>query len=82
MEEEQQEERVRIEVVKERAPQCNMCTAAPELCEELGKERLSKALSYAGSNSRLRRVLKKMRSGEPWVLGVIGGSGVYSSPTL
>ena len=58
-----------------RAPKCDMCSAAPELCKDMGKNRMAQALSYAGSNQRLRRVLKKMRSGEPWTLGVIGGSG-------
>lgn len=36
------------------------------------------SLAYIGSNDRLKRVLAKMRSGEPWTLGVIGGSGESS----
>jgi hypothetical protein len=31
----------------------------------------------SGSNDRLHRVLAKMQRGEPWNMGVIGGSGEY-----
>jgi hypothetical protein len=36
---------------------------------------LARAVSYAGSNDRLRRVLARMKAGEPFTVGVIGGSG-------
>ena len=72
---------VKTQVKVVHAPNCTMCEAAPEVCKELGKERMATALSYAGSNTRLRRVLKKMRSGEPWVMGVIGGSGMWLYPS-
>lgn len=58
---------------------CGMCDVAPELCAEIGKEKMDRAVSYFGSNKRLRRVLRKMRTGEPWVMGVIGGSGLSMS---
>lgn len=64
------------------APRCGMCDVAPELCAEIGTGRMDKSVSYAGSNKRLRRALKKMRSGEPWVMGVIGGSGMSLSARL
>jgi len=34
-------------------------------------------MGYVGSNARLRRVLAKMRRGEPFNVGVVGGSGEY-----
>ena len=55
--------------------QCDMCSVAPELCAEVGEDKLKQAVSYGGTNARLKRALAKMRSGEPWVMGVIGGSG-------
>ncbi|RSH82182.1 hypothetical protein EHS25_006115 [Saitozyma podzolica] len=53
---------------------CDMCTTSPALCEEVGEAGLAKAVSYAGSNDRLRRVLARMKAGEPFTVGVIGGS--------
>ena len=59
--------------------QCSMCDVAPELCAEIGQDRMQQALSYGGTNARLKRALAKMRSGEPWVMGVIGGSGMSTA---
>ena len=56
--------------------QCSMCDASPEVCAEIGQDRMAQALAYNGSGKRLKRVLQKMRAGKPWVMGVIGGSGV------
>lgn len=57
------------------APQCSMCAVAPELCAEIGRDKLERGVSFMGSNKRLKRALRKMRTGKPWVMGVIGGSG-------
>lgn len=57
---------------------CGMCDVAPELCVELGWKKMNRAVAFEGSNARLRRVLRKMKAGEPWVMGVIGGSGMSS----
>jgi hypothetical protein len=70
----------RTQVVQQIAnsqPVCDMCHASPALCAEIGEDRMRQALSYGGTNARLKRALAKMRSGEPWVMGVIGGSGQY-----
>ncbi|WVQ63079.1 uncharacterized protein L199_001230 [Kwoniella botswanensis] len=53
---------------------CSMCSVSPEFCEEFGEDNLMKALGYTGTNNRLRRALAKMRSGQPFTVGVIGGS--------
>ncbi|WVO17581.1 hypothetical protein L204_105278 [Cryptococcus depauperatus] len=53
---------------------CTMCEVAPDLCQELGKENLKKALSYSGTNQRLQRVLAKLKRGERLTVGVVGGS--------
>ncbi|OCF34476.1 hypothetical protein I316_03991 [Kwoniella heveanensis BCC8398] len=53
---------------------CRMCDVNQELCEEVGDSNLQKALGYTGTNNRLRRVLAKMRRGEPFTVGVVGGS--------
>lgn len=33
-----------------------------------------RGIAYSGTNHRLRRALAKMRRGEPWTMGVLGGS--------
>ncbi|OXG45645.1 hypothetical protein C359_00332 [Cryptococcus neoformans Bt120] len=53
---------------------CGICQFDPELCEELGVDNVQRALSYVGTNARLRRVLAKLRRGERLTVGVIGGS--------
>ncbi|GFZ43067.1 hypothetical protein JCM24511_00785 [Saitozyma sp. JCM 24511] len=53
---------------------CGMCAMDKELCAELGEASLARAVSYAGSNDRLRRVLARLRAGEPLTYGAIGGS--------
>lgn len=40
-------------------------------------DNVARSLAYIGSNGRLRRVLAKIRRGEPFNVGVIGGSGMY-----
>lgn len=39
---------------------------------------MQQAISYGGSNDRLRRLLAKIKVGEPFTVGVIGGSGTFS----
>ncbi|WWC92047.1 uncharacterized protein L201_007001 [Kwoniella dendrophila CBS 6074] len=56
------------------AKTCSMCEVNPEFCEEFGEDNLTKALGFLGTNNRLRRALVKMRSGQPFSVGVIGGS--------
>lgn len=51
-----------------------MCKVAPELCAEVGEVNMAKAISYSGSNSRLRRFLAKARNGEAFTVAVVGGS--------
>ncbi|WWC65459.1 uncharacterized protein I303_108077 [Kwoniella dejecticola CBS 10117] len=53
---------------------CSMCEVDPEFCEEFGEENMIKSLGYTGTNNRLRRFLAKVRSGQPFTVGVIGGS--------
>ena len=60
-----------------RGARCGMCDVAPDLCAEIGRDKVERALSFAGNNKRLRRAFRKMRTGEPWVMGVIGGSGTW-----
>ncbi|WRT70476.1 uncharacterized protein IL334_007474 [Kwoniella shivajii] len=62
------------QAVMENRRGCSMCDVDPEFCEEFGEANLNKALEFAGSNNRLRRVLAKIRSGQPFTVGVIGGS--------
>lgn len=35
---------------------------------------MTRGIMYSGTNHRLRRALAKMRRGEPWSMGVLGGS--------
>ncbi|AAW41092.1 CAP64 gene product - related [Cryptococcus deneoformans JEC21] len=53
---------------------CGMCQFDPELCEDLGEDNVQRALAYVGTNARLRRVLAKLRRGERFTVGVVGGS--------
>ncbi|WVQ85996.1 hypothetical protein IAT38_008164 [Cryptococcus sp. DSM 104549] len=53
---------------------CSMCDVAPDLCEEIGEKSLIRALSYAGSNNRMHRLLTKLKRGERITVGVVGGS--------
>ncbi|KAL7419165.1 hypothetical protein Q5752_006001 [Cryptotrichosporon argae] len=55
-------------------PRCGMCDVAPRLCDEFGSDFLVRAIGHEGSNTRLRRVLGKMRRGEAFTVGVVGGS--------
>ncbi|KAK8850316.1 hypothetical protein IAR55_004233 [Kwoniella newhampshirensis] len=61
-------------VLENRRVGCSLCEVDPELCVDMGETNLRKAVGYSGSNNRLRRVLAKMRRGEPFTVGVIGGS--------
>ncbi|WWD20499.1 hypothetical protein CI109_104975 [Kwoniella shandongensis] len=61
-------------VLENRRVGCSMCEVDPALCEDMGEFNLRKAVGYSGSNNRLRRVLAKMKRGEPFTVGVIGGS--------
>ncbi|BEI80571.1 hypothetical protein CcaverHIS002_0111000 [Cutaneotrichosporon cavernicola] len=57
--------------------ECGMGEAGPigrRLTEELGDVAMRRSVAYSGSNHRLRRTLAKMRAGEPFSMGVIGGS--------
>ncbi|KAL7421350.1 hypothetical protein Q5752_004235 [Cryptotrichosporon argae] len=56
------------------AARCTMCNGAPEACEALGEEFMNKAVALEVSNARLRRFLSKLRRGEPYTVGVLGGS--------
>ncbi|KAL7424571.1 hypothetical protein Q5752_000255 [Cryptotrichosporon argae] len=53
---------------------CGMCDVDPGLCDEFGRADVERAVAFAGSNVRLRRVLAKMRTGKPFTVAVIGGS--------
>ncbi|ODO02850.1 hypothetical protein I350_05691 [Cryptococcus amylolentus CBS 6273] len=59
---------------EERQGGCTLCEMDPALCQELGKENLERALSFAGTGMRFRRMLSKLKRGERLVAGVIGGS--------
>lgn len=59
------------------ARRCGMCDVNPELCEREGADKLIRSVTFQGTNQRLRRALRKMRKGGPWVMGVIGGSGAF-----
>ncbi|WOO77635.1 uncharacterized protein LOC62_01G001204 [Vanrija pseudolonga] len=56
------------------ADTCSMCAVAPELCRELGEDGLRRAVGYMGTNNRLRRALARLRKGQPFNMGVAGGS--------
>ncbi|KAL7419162.1 hypothetical protein Q5752_005998 [Cryptotrichosporon argae] len=45
-----------------------------KLCDELGPDFVRQAVGHQGANARLRRVLAKMRRGEPFTVAVVGGS--------
>ncbi|CAD6574764.1 MAG: CAP64 protein product - [Tremellales sp. Tagirdzhanova-0007] len=54
--------------------QCSICSVAPDLCDQFGERQLKRAFLYTGTNARLRKMLKKLKSGVPFTIGVIGGS--------
>jgi hypothetical protein len=46
-----------------------------EGADKCSADNVSRFLGYQGSNQRLRRVLAKMRRGDPFTIGIVGGSG-------
>ncbi|CAK9784892.1 hypothetical protein CC85DRAFT_271612 [Cutaneotrichosporon oleaginosum] len=57
--------------------ECGISDAGPtgrRLAATFGDAALRRSVAYSGSNHRLRRVLAKMRAGEPFSMGVLGGS--------
>ncbi|KAJ4470801.1 hypothetical protein J3R30DRAFT_1122654 [Lentinula aciculospora] len=55
-------------------PYCNYCTSSDELCKRYGSFNLARSRAYEGPNARLKRVLRKLRSGQKIKIGIIGGS--------
>ncbi|KAJ3786705.1 hypothetical protein GGU10DRAFT_418738 [Lentinula aff. detonsa] len=55
-------------------PYCNYCTSTDELCKRYGSFNLARSRAYEGPNARLKRVLRKLRSGQKIKIGIIGGS--------
>ncbi|KAJ3762212.1 hypothetical protein EV360DRAFT_79507 [Lentinula raphanica] len=53
---------------------CNYCTSTDELCKRYGSFNLARSRAYEGPNARLKRVLRKVRSGQKIKIGIIGGS--------
>ncbi|KAJ3805717.1 hypothetical protein F5876DRAFT_69563 [Lentinula aff. lateritia] len=67
---------VTLEKVKEEPePQyCGYCTSTDEICKRYGSFNLARSRAYDGPNARLKRVLRKLRSGQKIKIGIIGGS--------
>ncbi|ELU43286.1 capsule structure designer protein [Rhizoctonia solani AG-1 IA] len=53
---------------------CDECGKEDLMCKEYGQHNLQRSRGFEGTNSRLKRVLRKAASGEPINIGVIGGS--------
>ncbi|GAW09145.1 capsule structure designer protein [Lentinula edodes] len=53
---------------------CNYCTSTDELCKRYGSFNLARSRAYEGSNARLKRVIRKLRSGQKIKIGIVGGS--------
>ncbi|KAJ1310849.1 hypothetical protein OPQ81_009367 [Rhizoctonia solani] len=53
---------------------CNECGKDDSLCNEYGRHNLQRSRGFEGTNSRLKRLLRKAASGEPINIGVLGGS--------
>ncbi|CAE6524133.1 unnamed protein product [Rhizoctonia solani] len=53
---------------------CDECGKDDLLCKEYGRHNLQRSRGFEGTNSRLKRVLRKAASGEPINIGVLGGS--------
>ncbi|KAJ3805715.1 hypothetical protein F5876DRAFT_81473 [Lentinula aff. lateritia] len=53
---------------------CNYCTSTDELCKRYGSFNLARSRAYEGPNARLKRVIRKLRSGQKIKIGIIGGS--------
>ncbi|KZT33438.1 hypothetical protein SISSUDRAFT_1054222 [Sistotremastrum suecicum HHB10207 ss-3] len=53
---------------------CDYCGPGDLLCKRYGEANLARSRAYEGANARLRRVLRKARSGQPIKIGIIGGS--------
>ncbi|KAJ3718514.1 hypothetical protein C8R42DRAFT_629851 [Lentinula raphanica] len=53
---------------------CNYCTSTDEVCKRYGSFNLARSRAYEGSNARLKRVLRKLRSGQKIKIGIVGGS--------
>ncbi|KAJ3798564.1 hypothetical protein GGU11DRAFT_723053 [Lentinula aff. detonsa] len=53
---------------------CNYCTSTDEVCKRYGSFNLARSRAYEGPNARLKRVLRKVRSGQKIKIGIIGGS--------
>ncbi|KAJ3876343.1 hypothetical protein F5051DRAFT_411844 [Lentinula edodes] len=53
---------------------CNYCTLTDELCKRYGSFNLARSRAYEGSNARLKRVIRKLRSGHKIKIGIVGGS--------
>ncbi|KAJ4470799.1 hypothetical protein J3R30DRAFT_3530589 [Lentinula aciculospora] len=53
---------------------CNYCTSTDEICKRYGSFNLARSRAYEGPNTRLKRVIRKVRSGQKIKIGIIGGS--------
>ncbi|KAJ3798565.1 hypothetical protein GGU11DRAFT_780235 [Lentinula aff. detonsa] len=53
---------------------CNYCSPTDEACKRYGSFNLARSRAYEGSNARLKRVLRKLRSGQKIKIGIVGGS--------
>lgn len=55
-------------------PYCDECGKDDTLCKEYGRHNLQRSRAFEGTNTRLKRVLRKAASGQPINIGVLGGS--------
>ncbi|KAJ4470802.1 hypothetical protein J3R30DRAFT_3710698 [Lentinula aciculospora] len=53
---------------------CEYCTTKDDICKRYGTFNLARSRAYEGPNARLKRVLRKLSSGEKIKIGIIGGS--------
>ncbi|CAE6446514.1 unnamed protein product, partial [Rhizoctonia solani] len=53
---------------------CDECGRDDLLCSEYGRHNLQRSRGFEGTNSRLKRVVRKAASGGPINIGVLGGS--------
>ncbi|KAL1408264.1 hypothetical protein Q8F55_005070 [Vanrija albida] len=53
---------------------CSLCKVAPHVCQEIGEDNFRRAVGFMGSNNRLRRALARLRRGQPFNMGIAGGS--------
>ncbi|GHJ84941.1 hypothetical protein NliqN6_1343 [Naganishia liquefaciens] len=53
---------------------CDLCPGSDDFCIDLGYYNIAHSIAHEGTNARLHRLFRKLESGMPISMGVIGGS--------